>query len=255
MFTLFETPTWFAGFDLALDTIALLITLIISSYSYKLFKLSKNHKFGYFGLAFSFMSLAFIVKIITYTVIYFSTPQAIAGQTVAVITGITGINSVDISLRNLLYRFGFFVQMASTLGALLLLYLVSQKSRDRLKRFYEVSQIALFTYFVILISIVSTFKYTVFYLTSLVLLALIVLNYYQHYLLKKTDNSKKVLFAFSCLLLAQIFFVFIFAANWFYFVAEILTLTSFSIIAYVYMQVTKNRKKRKLSSSSIRGQE
>ena len=53
MFTLFETPAWFAGFDLALDTIAFLVTLIISSYSFKLFRLSKESKFGYFSLAFS----------------------------------------------------------------------------------------------------------------------------------------------------------------------------------------------------------
>ncbi|MAG60391.1 hypothetical protein CL619_01260 [archaeon] len=244
MFTLFETPTWFAGFDLVLDTIALIITLIISSYSYKLFKLSSNRKFGYFSLAFALMSLAFLFKLATYTVVYFSTSRALAGATVVAVTGLTGLETVNVSLRDLIYRFGFFVQMASTLGALLLLYLVSQKSRDRLKKFYEVSQITLFTYFVILISIVATFKYTVFYLTSFVLLALIVLNYYQNYLHKKTTNSKRVLTAFICLFLAQLFFVFIFAANWFYFIAEILTLASFAIIAYVYMQVSRKQKPR-----------
>lgn len=241
MFTLFETPAWFAGFDLALDTIAFLITLIISAYSYKLYKLCKNNKFGYFGFAFALMSLAFLVKIVTYTVVYFSTPQIVAGEIVSVVTG---LQSVDITFRDLLYRLGFFIQMAANLGALLLLYLVSQKSRDRLKKFYELSQIALFTYFVFLISVVSTFKYTVFYLTSLVLLALIVLNYYQNYLISRSQNSKNVLTAFIFLLIAQVFFVFIFAANWFYFVAEIFTIISFAIIAYVYVKVTRRRKKK-----------
>ena len=239
MFTLFETPVWFAGFDLVLDVIALLITLVISSYSYKLFKLSEDRKFAYFGLAFALMSVAFLFKLGTYTVIYFSITKTIVGNTVGTVTG---LQDVTITLRNLLYRLGFFVQMAATLGSLLLLYLVSQKSRDRLNKFYEVSPITLFGYFVILISVISTFKYFVFYLTSFVLLALIVLNYYQNHLLKKTKNSKRVLIAFSCLFVAQFFFVFIFAVNWFYFVAEVLSLLGFSIIAYVYIQVSRKQK-------------
>ncbi len=241
MFTLFETPVWFAGFDLILDSIALIITLIISSYSYKLFKLSDDSKFAYFSLAFALMSTAFLFKLGTYTVIYFSITKEIIGES---IVAVTNINSLDVSFRDLIYRLGFFLQMTSTLGGLLLLYLVSQKSRDRLKKFYEVSQIALFGYFVVLISIVSTFKYFIFYLTSFVLLALIVLNYYQNYLHKKTVNSRRVLNAFICLFVAQLFFVFIFVANWFYFVAEILTLIGFAIIASVYIQV--NRKEKKL---------
>ena len=236
MFTLFEIPTWFAGFDLALDTIAFLITLVISSYSFKLFKLNENRKFGYFSLAFALMSLAFLFKLVTYGIVYSSASQVVAATTIEAVTGMGGVN---LSLRNLLYRTGFFVQMAATLGSLLLLFLISQTSRDRLTKFYEVSQIGLFSYFVILLSIVSTFKYTVFYLTSFVLLSLIVLNYYKNYLTKKSANSLRVFVAFICLMIAQFFFIFVFAANWFYFVAEIFTLIGFAIIAAVYMQVSR----------------
>ena len=240
MFTLFETPVWFAGFDLALDTVAFLIALVISSYSFKLFRLSSNRKFGYFSLAFGLMSIGLLFKLATYAVIYSSTSQFVAATTIEVVTG---MNGVDLSMRNLLYRFGFFVQMAATLGSLLLLYLVSQKSRDRLKQFYEISQISLFTYFVLFVSVVATFKFFVFYLTSMILLALIVLNYYQNYLQKRSTNSWRVLVAFSCLLCAQLFFVLIMASSWSYFVAEILTIISFGIIAKVYMEVNAIQKK------------
>ncbi len=248
MFTLFETPAWFAGFDLALDAVAFLITLVISSYSFRLFRLSQNRKYGYFSLAFALMSLAFLFKLVTYAIVYSSASQVVAATTIATVAGLDGVN---LSLRNLLYRFGFFVQMAATLGSLLLLFLISQTSRDRLKKFYEVSQIALFSYFVVLLSIVSTFKYFVFYLTSFVLLALIVLNYYQNYLRRKTRNAKLVMWAFICLFIAQFFFIFVFSADWFYFIAEIFTILGFAIIAYVYMHVGLRRKKQ-VSSSEVK---
>jgi hypothetical protein len=246
MFTLFETPAWFAGYDLLLDAIAFFITLIISSYSFKLFRLNSERKFGYFSLAFALMSIAFLFKFITYAVVYSSASQVVAALTIESVTGIGGVN---ISLRNLLYRFGFFVQMAATLGSLLLLFLISQTSRDRLNKFYEVSQIGLFSYFVLLLSIVSTFRYTVFYLTSLVLLSLIVLNYYKNYLTKGTANSLRVLIAFVCLMIAQFFFVFVFWINSFYFIAEVFTLIGFAIIAFVYMQVNRQGKRRKLGAT------
>ena len=160
MFTLFETPAWFAGFDLALDAIAFLITILITSFSYRMYKLSDSRKYGYFSLAFALMSLAFLFKLGTYAVVYSSTSQVVAATTIQTVTGMDG---VTLGVRNLFYAFGFFVQMAATLGSLLLLFLISQTSRDRLKKFYEVSQIALFTYFVILLSVVSTFKYVIWY--------------------------------------------------------------------------------------------
>ena len=240
MFTLFETPNWFAGFDLVLDTIALLVTILISSYGYKLFKISDDKKFAYFSLAFALMSIGFLFKLITYMVVYSSSTRHVAAVTIITVTG---MSDVGISLRDLMYRTGFFIQMAATLGSLLLLYLLSQRSRDRLKKFHEVSQIGLSLYFVLLISIVSTFKYFIFYLTSIVLLALIVLHYYQNYLRKKSKSSKQVFIGFCFLLAAQPFFVFIFAANWFYFIAEVLTLVSFAMIAKVYIQVNAQQKR------------
>src|SRR3989338_8300051 len=118
--------------------------------------------------------------------------------------------------------------MVPMLGGWLLMFFISQKSRARLRKFYEVSQIALFIYLIVLVSIVSNFKYFVFYLTSAVLLTLIVLNYYKNYLnTNKNKNTLRVMWAFLLILGSQIAFVFVFVWEELYVVAEILFLLGF----------------------------
>ena len=234
MLTLFQTPGWFSGIDLVFDAIALVIALLIAGYSWKVYKLSSENKFAYFSIAFSFVRIAFISKLITFGVLYYSTFQEVAFQTLQPIT------QGSVVYGDLFYRFGFFVQMASILGAWLLIFLVSQKSRDRLHKLHEITQIGLFIYLVILISIIGTFKPVIFYLTSAVFLGLISLNYYKNYLnANKNNNAFFVVTAFLLLLIAHIFFVFLFIWNGFYFFGELSLLAGFLLILYVYQKVTK----------------
>ena len=140
MFNLFSTPAWFNGIDLIFDSIVLVIALLIAGYSWKIYKTTSENKFGYFSLAFGLISLSFIFKLITYGVLYSDFLQVAADNVVKPLT--QGNNLYN----DLLYRLGFFIQMSSMLGAWLLIFLISQKSRDRLRRFHELSQIGLFVY-------------------------------------------------------------------------------------------------------------
>ena len=246
MFTLFQTPQWFAGFDLLFDTITLLIALLITAYSYKLYKLSDENKFFYFSVAFALMSVGFLFKLGTYLTIYSPASQYAAAVTIVKVTNSHGIGSI---FRNLLYRAGYFVQMASMLGSWLLLFFVSQKGRDRLNKMHERSQILLSIYLITLIAVVSTFEYRIFYLTSLVLLALIVLHLYENHRLRRSQNSKKVLLAFLLLLAAQISFAFIFIVPELYIVGELLTLAGFGTIAATYIAI--QQKTKQMANSEV----
>ncbi|MDO8656133.1 MAG: hypothetical protein Q7K45_02760, partial [Nanoarchaeota archaeon] len=135
---------------------------------------------------------------------------------------------------------GFFLQMVPVLGALLLIFFVSQKPRDRLHKYYELSQMALFVYLILLISVVSNFKYFVFYLTSAVLLGLITLNYYKNYLnSNQNPNAFRVMSAFLIMFFANIFFIFVFLVEDFYVIAEVLLLVGFLVLLYTYYKITR----------------
>ena len=236
MFRLFFTPGWFNGVDILFDAVSILVALSICLYSFRLYSISRENKFGYFSLAFFAIAGSLFFKILTNANNYF-TPVRDAALDV-----LRPLVMSDLRYTQLFYRSGFFLHMALMLGGLLLIYFISQKSRQRLKVFHEVSQIALFVYFVILVSIFSNFKYFVFYLTSSVLLSLIVLNYYKNYLNKRTSNAWLVMAAFFVLLVSHLLFIFVFVNSSLYVVAEAGQLLAFLLLLYAYTSVKRGRR-------------
>jgi len=234
MFRLFYTPTWFNGWDIVFDAVGLLVALLIAGYSWRVYRLHKENKLAYFSLAFVSIAVSFAVKVFTSAILYF---KPVRDVTAVVLNPITG---PSLQFADLFYRSAFFLQMLAMLCALLLIFFISQKSRSRLKKYYEVSQIGLFVYLVLLISIVSNFQYFVFYLTSTVLLSLIVLNYYKNYLnADKNKNTHKVMLSFLLMLLGNIFFVFVFFHNGFYVIGEVLVLLGFLLLLKTYGRIKR----------------
>lgn len=234
MLQLFFTPTWFNGWDLAFESISLLVALLISAYAWRVYRINKENRYMYFSFAFLLVALGFLFKIFTSGIVYFTPIRDVAAEVLRPVAG------QRLEYSGLLYRAGFFMQMLPMLGAWLLIFFISQKSRARLRRFYEVSQIALFVYLILLISIVSNFKYFVFYLTSAVLLGLIVLNYYKNYLnTNRNKNSFRVMVSFLLIFLGNIFFIFVFLFKKLYVVGQVSMLLGFLLLLYTYMKVTR----------------
>ncbi len=231
MYRLFFTPEWFNGWDIAFDVVGLVVALLIAVYSWRIYSINKENRFIYFSLAFLLVALSFLAKSFTNGVLYFFPVREAVAEVLRPVAG------AGLSLSDLYYRAGFFLQMVSMLGAWLLIFFISQKSRARLTKLYELSQIALFVYLVFLISIVSNFKYTVFYATSIVFLSLIVLNYYKSFITTRNSNTFRVMVAFLMILVGNIFFAFVFAVPAFYAVGEILTLVGFLQLLYTYQRI------------------
>lgn len=237
MFRPYYTPVWFNGWDIVFEGIIVLIAVLIAAYSWKAYKLNQENRFAYFSFALILIASGYGLKIITDALLYFTSARDVALETLRPLAG------VHLEFTPLLYRSGFFLQMVPVLGALLLIFFVSQKPRDRLHKYYELSQIALFAYLILLISVVSNFKYFVFYLTSAVLLGLITLNYYKNYLnSNRNQNAFRVMTAFLIMLFANIFFIFVFLVEEFYALAEVLLLLGFLVLLYTYYKITKLKK-------------
>lgn len=241
MFRLFFTPDWFNGWDVIFDAASLLIALMIASYSWKVYRFNKENKYGYFSFAFIFVSLAFVFKILTQGLLYYSSWRNLATN---VLVPVVGKGNVGINYSELFFRGGFFIYMVLMLGAWLLIFFISQKKEGRLKSYYEVSQIALFIYLVLLISIVSNLKFFVFYLTASVILGLTVLNYYKNYLNRnKSSNSLKVMFGFLLILFGHLSFVFVFLDDGLYVLGEFLILLGFLLLLNTYHKVKRFKRK------------
>lgn len=231
MYQLYFTPGWFNGWDILIETVSLIVALLIAAYSLRMYSISQENRYGYFSFAFLLVALGLFCKSFTSGILYFTPVRDVAAEVLRPLAG------PGLSYSHLLYRAGFFLQMVPMLGAWLLIFFISQKPRQRLRKFYEVSQIALFIYLLLLISIVSNFRYFVFYLTSAVLLGLIVLNYYKNYLNSGNKNAWKVMCAFLFILLGNLFFIFVFLFDEFYALGEISLLLGFLLLLYTYAKV------------------
>ena len=234
MFRLFFTPGWFNGWDIVFDLVGVVITVLIAAYSWRLYRVNKENRLAYFTLAFLLVSLGLLFKSFTSTILYYTPVRDVAADILRPVAG------DGLSLSGLYYRAAFFLQMLFMLGAWLLLFFVSQKPRARLRKFYEVSQIALFIYLLTLISVVSNFKYSVFYLTSSVILGLVVLNYYKNYLnTNKNRQAFKVMLSFLFILAGNLVLIFIFLSSKLYVAGEVLMLIGFLILLVTYQNVTR----------------
>ncbi|MBS3126872.1 hypothetical protein J4228_01765 [Candidatus Woesearchaeota archaeon] len=234
MYRLFFTPGWFNGWDIIFDAVGLLITLLIAAYSWRMYRVNGDNKFAYFSFAFLLVGLSFLAKIVTSGILYYTPVRDVAADVLRPVAG------QRLELSQLFYRAGFFLQMVTMLGGWLLIFFISQKSRARLRKFHEVTQIALFLYLVLLISVVSNFKYFVFYLTSGVLLGLIVLNYYKNYLnTNRNANAYKVMLSFLFILIGNFFFIFVFLAQSFYVIGELFLLLGFLLLLSTYRKVVR----------------
>ena len=232
MFRLFNTPVWFHGWDIMVEAVILLVVLLIAAYSWRIYKFNNENRFAYFSLAFIFLALGLLFEMLTSGIVYFTPVRDVAADVLRPVAG------PRLVFSGLLYRGGFFLQMAPILGAWLLIFFISQKPRERLRKFYELSQIALFVYLILLISIVSNFKYFVFYLTSAVLLGLIVLNYYKNYLENNNQHTYRIMLAFLLILASNILLVFVFLVPSLYVLGEIVALAGFLLLLYTYNSIT-----------------
>ncbi|MDP3734664.1 MAG: hypothetical protein Q8R37_05535 [Nanoarchaeota archaeon] len=214
--------------------ISLVVTMLIAAYSWRIYRINQENKFAYLSVAFILLSLGLLFKTFTGSVLYFTPVRDTIADVLRPVAGKGLAHSL------VYYRAAFFLQMASMLSGWLLIFFISQKSRARLHRFHEVAQMALFVYFVVLISLVSNWRYSVFYTTSAVLLGLITLNYYKNYL--NTNRNKKsflVMFSFLVMLLGHIFLVFVFLSAGFYALGQLINLVGFLLLLYTYHSITR----------------
>lgn len=225
MVTLLFSPKWFYGVDIAFEAISIIVAVLISFYSYKLYKISKKKEHKYFHVFFLMIAAAFVFKIMTNFDIYYEVLETMH----------IGSIQVQYISKNIstLYRFGglFMYRLLTALFAYGL-YMLVYKKRDR-------KDILLFTYFILILAFLSYYGYFLFHLTMLILLAFVSHYYWKNCKKVHTKDSHMVTGGFMLLTLAHAVFAAVQVDLTLYVIAEVLQLAGFCLLLGAFISVIR----------------
>lgn len=219
-------PTWFLGLDLTFEILFCLFTALIAAYSFKIYKISEQKESKNFALAFTFLSLSYLVLIF------------LNSWFLSIITGNVRILDIDdfIGMKNLLVLsyttfliLGFVTLFCTTLKA---------KSPSI---FIALVSISLF-------SIFSTCnKSLIMFAIPSLLLLFITFFYFKEY--RETKNNNTLLFGIAMLLLlaSNIYMTFVgdYSSSNCYVISRFLEMAAYIIIILDLFSIIKNGKKKK----------
>jgi hypothetical protein len=227
MSNIFVTPQWFYGYDVALELIFAVITLLVSFFAWKIFKVTGERNVKLFSLAFLFIALSYVVQSILNFVIMEQLDDNISSF----------INLQSVYLLNL---FGVYMHAILFLIGILLLTYVALKIHS-------------FQTFVLLFILVFTslyftqYKTFMLYLLSTVLLGFIVFYYLTNYWENRKSTALLTLISMISLFVAYLFFIFAMEDDMLYYIiGHVLELLAYLIVfvnLWIILRLGKQKQK------------
>ena len=184
MVHLYLMPDWFTQYNILLHLFFGIITLLVSVFSFRIYKLSGQRSSRLFAFSFLCFSLAYFIEFFMNSLILFKITQDIS-----VALKIFSINIINLILIN-------FHLILFTIGLVTLAYMTLRVKSPK-------------TYCLLLVlSLISLFLVSnpifFYYLFSIILLIYVSLHYLLNYLAKKKISSLLMLMAFILLLIGNI---------------------------------------------------
>lgn len=225
MEVLYIVPSWFYGYDALLQILFAIVSLMVSVYAYKIYKISKQKEARLFSYSFLLIFLSYIV--LTLVSIRYTIP----------------IDNDD-TIRNILIRelsintFVVYLHVLLFLAGLVTLAYTTLSKRDHR------------TYVLILsliIGIVLTAPQTtnVVYMISSILTLFIFIHYFENYLVTKNNRLVLTTTAFFLLFLGSLDFIFSDSNHLYYVGGHLINLAAYLIILGVLIITVKHGKKKR----------
>lgn len=211
--------------DSIFEIVMVAVMVLISLYSYSVFKLLKEQKFKWFSYSFFIIALAFVGRILMNIVIY---TQEIRKKLANVII----ITFKSTSASNTLWHYGLFSYRTLMLLGLIGIFLIITNSRKR-------KNLLLLFYLAVLTAFTSMRIPYVFSITSAVILALITLQLYQNYLHRPKKSALGVAIAFCVIFLSHIIFIFEGFSHLLYILGEVVQLAGYLLLLAVYISILR----------------
>jgi hypothetical protein len=231
MIRLVYSPQWFYGKDIIIDVVAIFVLTLIAIFALKFYKIDRTNKnYLYIAVSFILMSVAFLFKIMTNFTIYYLVQEV---ERIGFIT----VAYPEFEPTETLFFIGFLVYRILTLFGLYLLFAIYQKQQKQ-TIFFIIYLIMISTYF-------TQQAYYVFHITSLILLALIVMQYFRNYKENKHSTTRLLGYSFSLIALSQVIFIFAGLNSLLYVTAEIVQLAGYIALLFTFFRVLKHGKKKR----------
>jgi hypothetical protein len=210
MGNIYLVPTWFFGYDVALELLFAVITLAVSIYALRLYRLSGQKQSRFFGLGFLFISASYFVQSFINFAIISKLNENIC--TVLKINSIALWNYIGMNIYAVLFLSGLITLVYTTFkidnpklySLLLLTLLASMLSNPNMLH--------------------------VFHLISSILLVYLVMHYLMTYLKKKKSRVTLVLVAFIFILFGNVHFIFSINHSPYYVIGHLLELVGYICI-------------------------
>ncbi|MEM4637476.1 MAG: hypothetical protein QXK76_00440 [Candidatus Woesearchaeota archaeon] len=218
-------PKWFLMYSIFLEIIFAIITLTVSYYAFKVYKLTYKNNAKLFTTAFVFIFLSYLTKLMLNLIVV----GKLADDVVSV------INLRDVALLNL---FGSYAHALFFIIGLIILAYIQFRTEN--------IQILFLTIALVVVSIIFSWnKLMLFYLLATIILMFICFNYFLNYLCHRTINSTLVLIAMMFLLLGTLQYFFALDYELYYVVGHIFEFLSYALILINLLLILKHGKKKK----------
>ncbi len=210
MGTALIVPSWFFGYNIILEFVFALITLFVSIYAFKVYRLSAQRTALHFGIGFGCFSLAYLLQSALNFSILLKVNQSMCPM-------------VKANLISYLDQIGLLFYVFLFTAGLLALAALSLKIKNT-----EIFSLLSVITFVALIF--SSNKLFLFYLLSSILLVYITFYYLRQYLKHRQKSSLLVVSAFAFLLFGRIHFIFALDHGTYYVIGHLLELVAYGLI-------------------------
>lgn len=211
-------PNWFFGFDIAMEVLFCIITLMVAAVALKINYLTKDRKTKLFGISFLLIAISYIIW---------------AGINIWFVNlspeGIRALSIQSLAMIGVLSLYAYMILFTGGLATLA--YLTSDKKSGKI--YYLIFGLSLLVIFASLDKLIS------FRILSLFLISVIAFHYFEDYFAFKNKKSSLILIAFLLLFFSSLVFIFSDIYYQAYVVGHILELVSYALVLITLIKSVK----------------
>jgi hypothetical protein len=208
-------PEWFFGLDSLFEGFAFIALLLVTLFSFKAYRFTRDKKFRTFSVGFALMTLGILFRALADFFVY-----------------------ADVSVKPLIMLVLYGGYMALTLVSLIVLFALTLKTRQK------APFVALLLVSLVLIMLSVSYRLS-FHAIAVILLAFISYHFIRNFFEKKSLCALMVCSSFVLLALAQVAFIFDIVKQKYYIIGHLIHLVAFAALLAALIRMLKAPAKRR----------
>lgn len=204
-------PEWFFGIDSLFEGFAAIALLLVTLFSFKAYRFTKDKRYRTFAIAFGLMTVSLLARAVTDFLVYIEGPVKVWVLIV-----------------------GYMLYMGATLASLIMLFALTMKASQR------TPFIALLLASLVLVMMSKSYRLS-FHSLSVILLAFIAYHFIRNYFNKKSLTALLVAGAFTLLTLTHAAFILDIVQQRFFVVGHLLHVAAFGLLLIALAKVLRNK--------------